>query len=133
MIKKNCSYTFFNCDIPCSYSQECDTWVEATHVVVYVKNRVSHQALENMTTEEIFTGNKINIIHIRIFGCPVYFHVPKDKRKKLEATGRKGVFVGYCENYKAYRLYIVGQRKVEIGRDIKFDEDATLGKERYVP
>lgn len=69
-------------------------WVEATHVVVNVQNKVPHQALKNNTPEEIFTGVKPNISHIRIFGCLVYFRVPRDKRNKLEATGRKGTFVG---------------------------------------
>jgi hypothetical protein len=34
----------------------------------------------------------------RIFGCPVYFHVPKEKRSKLDPSGRKGTFVRYNES-----------------------------------
>jgi len=83
-------------------------WDEATSTVVYVQNRLPHQALENKTPKEIFTSFKPDISHLRVFGCPVYFHVPKDKRNKLEATGRKCTFVGYCENSKAYRIYILG-------------------------
>ena len=45
---------------------------------------------------------------LRIFGCLVYIHVPKDKRMKLETSGKKGTFVGYSESSKAYRLYIPG-------------------------
>jgi hypothetical protein len=59
---------------------------------------------------------------LRIFGCPVYIHVPKDKRKKLEPSGKKGIFVGYSETSKAYRIYVPGQQKVEISRDVTFDE-----------
>jgi len=51
----------------------------------------------------------------------------------LEAIRRKGMFVGYFENAKPYKIYILGQRKVEIKRDITFDEDATLGKVRDLP
>lgn len=43
------------------------------------------------------------------------------------------MFVGYCENYKAFRIYIHGERKIEIVRDVKFDEDAALGKARDLP
>jgi len=71
----------------------------------------------------VFTSIKPNVSHLDIFGCLVYFHASKDKRNKLEATGRKGMFVGYCENSKAFRIYIPGQRKVEISRDVTFDED----------
>lgn len=92
-----------------------------------------HQALENKTPEEIFTGIKPDISHLHVFGYPVYFHVSKDKRNKLEATSRKGTLVGYCENSKAYRIYILGQRKVEIIRDITIDEDVALGKARDLP
>jgi len=77
-------------------------WGEATNTVVYVQNRVPHQALDNKTPKEMFIGAKPDIGHLRIFGCPVYFHVPKDKRNKLEATKKKGAFVGYCENSKAF-------------------------------
>jgi hypothetical protein len=59
---------------------------------------------------------------LRIFGCPVYIHVPKDKRKKLEPSGKKGIFVGYSESSKAYKIYVPGQQKVEINKDVTFDE-----------
>lgn len=64
------------------------------------------------TPEELFTGVKPEVGHLRIFGCPVYFHVPKEKRSKLEASRKKGMFVGYCENSKAYKIYVPGQRKL---------------------
>jgi hypothetical protein len=32
-----------------------------------------------MTLEEAFTGLKLELGHLRIFGCPVYIHVPKEK------------------------------------------------------
>lgn len=73
-------------------------WGEAASTTVYVKNRSPHQALDFKTLEEVFTGKKPNVSHFRIFGCSVYFHVPKEKRNKLEASGKKGIFVGYNEN-----------------------------------
>ena len=98
-------------------------WGEATNIAIYVQNRVPHQALDNKTPEEVFTSVKPDVGHLHIFGCPVYFHVPKDKRNTLESTGRKGTFVGYCENSKAFRIYIPHQRKVEISRLIWKVED----------
>jgi len=106
---------------------------EAKNVAVYVQNRVPHQALDNKTPEEVFIGVKPDVSHLCIFGCPVYFHVPKDKRNKLETMGRKGTFIGYCENSKAFRIYILGQRKVEICRDVTFDKYVALGKARDIP
>jgi hypothetical protein len=85
-------------------------WAEASMTAVYVQNMSPHQILKNMTPEEAFTGVKPEVGHFRIFGCPTYFHVPKEKRTKLDPSGRKGTFVGYSESSKAYRIYIPGQR-----------------------
>eukprot|EP00253_Pinus_taeda_P002316 PITA_02316 len=68
-----------------------------------------------------------------IFGCPVHFHVPKEKRNKLEASGKKGTFVGYSVNLKAYKIYVCGQRDAEVSHDVTFDEDIALGKTRNLP
>jgi hypothetical protein len=78
----------------------------------------------------MFTGEKPEVNHLRIFGCPVYIHVPKDKRSKLDPLGKKGIFVGYSETLKAYRVYIPGHKQVEINRDLTFDEDAAFNNSR---
>ena len=86
-------------------------WAQATDAIVFLKNRVSHQELKNDTPKEIFLGNKHYISHIRIIGFPIFFHVSKEKRKSLEAIGRKCMFMGYCENTKEFRICIHVQRK----------------------
>jgi hypothetical protein len=35
--------------------------------------------LKNITLEESFIGVKPEIEHFNIFGCPMYFHVPKEE------------------------------------------------------
>jgi hypothetical protein len=69
-------------------------WEEACMTAVYVQNMSPQQILKNITPEESFTGVKPEIGHFRIFGCPIYFHVPKEKRSKLDPSGRKGTFMG---------------------------------------
>jgi hypothetical protein len=63
-----------------------------------------------MTLEETFTRVNHEIGHFKIFGFHVYIHVPKEKRIKLDPSGRKDTFVGYNESSKAYQIYILGQR-----------------------
>ena len=41
---------------------------------------------------------------------------------KLEPTADKGIFVGYSETLKAYRIYIPAKRKVVVRLDVKFEE-----------
>ena len=43
------------------------------------------------------TGENPEVSHLKIFGCLVYLHVPKEKRSKLDSSGKKGIFVGYNE------------------------------------
>ena len=75
---------------------------EAARTVVYVQNRVSHSSLGFKTPEEIFIGKKPKVGHLKIFGCPVYIHIPKEKRTKLDPSGKKRIFVGYCEVSKSF-------------------------------
>jgi hypothetical protein len=98
--------------------------------VVYVHNRLPHSALGFKTPEEMFTGKKQEVSHLKIFGCPVFIHIPKEKRNTLEPSGKKEIFVEYCEISKAFRIYIPGHRHIEINRDMTFDEEATLKKSR---
>ena len=83
-------------------------WSKACSTAVYVQNKSPHKILKEMTPEEVFIGRKLEVSHLRIFGSPLYIHVPKDKRMKLDPSGRKGTFVGYSESSKAYMIYISG-------------------------
>ena len=49
---------------------------------------------------------------------------------KLEPSRRKGIFVGYSETSKAFRIYIPGFKQIETSRDVTFDEDETFNKSR---
>ena len=80
-------------------------WAEASKTVVYVQNHTPHRVLENKTLEEVFSDKKPEVIHLKIFSCRVYIHIIKEKRTKLDPSGKKGIFVGYSEISKAYRIY----------------------------
>ena len=78
----------------------------------------------------MFSRENPEVNHLQIFGCPVFIHVPKEKRTKLEPSGRKGVFVGYNESLKAFRIYIPGFKQIETSRDVTFDEDVAFSRSR---
>jgi hypothetical protein len=78
----------------------------------------------------MFSGDKLEVNHMRIFGCLAYVHVPKDKRIKLDPYGKKGTFVGYSDTSKAYRVYIPNHWKIDISRDVTFDEDVAFHKSK---
>jgi hypothetical protein len=105
-------------------------WDEATRKIFYVQNRLSHSALGFKTPEEMFSGKKSELSHLKIFGCPVFIHILKERRTKLDPSGKKGIFVGYCEVSKAFKIYIPGYHHIEIIIDVTFDEEATLKRSR---
>ena len=78
----------------------------------------------------MYTENNPEVRYLKIFGCPVYVHVPKEKRTKLDPSKKKGIFVGYCEYSKAFRIYISRFHHIEISRDVTFDEETALKKAR---
>jgi hypothetical protein len=114
----------FDHDLPNSLREE------ATSTTVYIQNICPHVILKDKTLEEVFSGIKPEVGHLRIFGCPVYIHVPKEKRKKMEPSRKKEIFVGYNESSKAYRIYVPGQRQIEVSRDVTFHEEAASKKSR---
>jgi hypothetical protein len=65
---------------------------------------------------------KPEIGHLRIFDYLVYIHVHVEKRTKLEPSGQKGIFVGYNETSKAYRIFIPSQRKTFVSKYVKFQD-----------
>jgi hypothetical protein len=99
---------------------------------MYIHSKCPHPILKDKTPKQVFTGIKLEVGHLRIFGCPVYIHVPKEKRTNMEPLGKKGIFVGYSENSKAFKIYVIGQRKIEVRRDANFHEEATFNKSREI-
>ena len=103
-------------------------WVEEARTTVYVQNKISHSDLGNKTLKEMFIGENNEVNDLKIFGCPMYIHVPKEKILKLDSLVKKGIFVGYSDESKAYRIYIPCFHKIEVNKDVTFDEDATFNQ-----
>ena len=101
--------------------------------IMYIQNRSPHRNFNNITTREVFIGNKPSVDHLKIFGSPTYIHIPKDKRKKLDTTSIKGIFVGYSLSSKAYRIYIMEGRHIEVSRDVILDENQAYKKSKDIP
>src|SRR3954469_16406153 len=100
-----------------------DFWAEAVNTATYIRNRCISKALDNnITPEELWSGNKPNIRHLRIFGSTAYVLI-KDHQHKFHPKAKKCLFLGYESNSKAYRLWCQDENRIIISRDVKFDED----------
>ncbi|KAG2759151.1 hypothetical protein Pcac1_g28786 [Phytophthora cactorum] len=101
-------------------------WAEAAMTAIYVKNRLPSPKIEHKTPFEIVYKSKPSVKHMRVFGCRTYILTSKEKRLKWDPKARAGLFLGYEEVSKAYRLYDIEAGQVVISRDVNFDE-STFG------
>ncbi len=97
-------------------------WVEVVATTVYIMNRTPTTVVHGMTPEEKFTGKKQNVSHFRVFGCIVYLHVPDEKISKLDPNTEKCIFIKYFLKQKGYRCFNPSIRKLQVSRDVVFDE-----------
>jgi len=96
--------------------------VEALAIVVYIMNRTPTTAIHGMTLEEKFTCKKPNVSHLIVFGCIAYVHVPDEKRSKLDPKAEKCIFIGYSLEQKGYRCFNPSTHKLQVNRNVVFDE-----------
>ena len=106
-------------------------WAEAISTAVYLKNRSPTKILENKTPFEAFYGYKPEVNHLRIFGSKAFAHIPKEDRRKLDAKAIKCIFIGYCTEYKAYKMFDPNNHKVFASRDVLFHENADEVRKAY--
>lgn len=103
-------------------------WAEAVATAAYITNRCPTRSISYVTPEELWSGKKPNLKHVRIFGCEVMVHVPNIKRQKLDSKASKMFFVGYSETTKGYRLLDTKTKKIIISRDVVFLENSIMRK-----
>ena len=93
---------------------------------IYVKNRLPSPKVVHKTPFEIVYNLKPSVKHMRVFGCQTYILMPKENRLKWDPKARAGIFLGYEEVSKAYRVYDIEAGQVVVSRDVNFDE-STFG------
>ncbi|KAJ9536138.1 hypothetical protein OSB04_un000681 [Centaurea solstitialis] len=100
-------------------------WAEALNTAVHIVNRLPCSAIGGKIPEEVWRGKRnICLKYIRVFGCPVYFHV--SGQDKLDPKAIKGSLLGYTDGIKGYRIWNPLTRKVVHSRHVRFNEPDLL-------
>ena len=97
-------------------------WAEAVANAVYTLNRCPTKALTSVTPEEMWSGRRPCVAHMRVFGSVAY--AMDANAKRFNAKGTKCMFLGYCEGMEAYRLMCLETKKIIKSRDVVFMEDS---------
>jgi hypothetical protein len=74
-------------------------------VECYLVNRSPSSTLDDKTPQEVWTGKKHSLTHLKVFGCEAYVHVPKKNMGKLDKKVEKCIFIGYKYGLKGYSLW----------------------------
>ena len=109
-----------------SKNMEPTFWAEAINCGNYIQNQMPHKALQDITSEEAWTHVKPDVSFFRLFGSLAWDLTLGEKRKDMEKKSQPLIFVGYCEDMKAYMLFDPSSKYVLFRRDVIFDEDFTL-------
>jgi hypothetical protein len=100
-------------------------WHDALVYAAHLHNVTPKCALEGITPEEAWSGNKPDVSHLRVFGTQAFVHVPDKQHTKLGAKSLTCTFLGFAQNRHAYCLMHHSSRCFLESRDVVFNEGGT--------
>ncbi|CAI7924378.1 unnamed protein product [Closterium sp. NIES-53] len=95
-------------------------WVTALRQVALVKNRVlATVGDKHWVPYTKWYGSASAVNMLRAYGSMVMFHMHKEMRGKLEASGRWGVHLGIAKDHKGWLVWDLTSQKLTVSRDVK--------------
>ncbi|KAH9745941.1 hypothetical protein KPL70_004261 [Citrus sinensis] len=107
-------------------------WAEAVNTACYVLNRVLIRPNLNKTPYELWKDRKPNISYFKVFRCKCFVLNTKDNLGKFDPKFDVGIFLGYSNSSKAYRVYNKRTLVVEESMHVTFDESNPSSTEKVV-
>lgn len=98
-------------------------WSHTVLSAAYIINRLPTRILNGKSPWETLKNKKINLSHLRVFGCTCFVRIQSTRRDKFDPRAEKCIFLGYSSSQKGYKCYNPKTKKMIVSRDVKFDED----------
>lgn len=94
-------------------------WPEAVFTANYLCNRSINQTLGGTTPFEKWVGRKPCVKHLYVFGSKT-FVLKKDRSgHKFSSKAMIGMFAGYSEIRKAFRVYVPNLKRIISAKDVR--------------
>ena len=106
-------------------------WADAVATACFTQNRSLVHPRFNKTPYELVNNRKPDISYLHVFGALCYPTNDREDLGKLKAKGDIGIFIGYSENSRAFRVYNRRTKKILETMNVKFDEISQMASERY--
>ena len=97
-------------------------WAEAINTACYTMNRVLLRPILNKTSYELMFDKKPVVGYFKVFGCKCFILNIKEHLGKFDKKSDEGIFLGYCENKRGFRVYNRRTLIIEEAIHITFDE-----------
>jgi len=95
-------------------------WAEAASTAVFLINKSPSSSIEFDIPEEKWTGHPPDYKILKKFGSVAYIH---SDQGKLNPRAKKGIFLGYPDGVKGFKVWLLEDRKCVVSRDIVFQEN----------
>lgn len=95
-------------------------WGECILTATYIINRLPSKVIDDKTPFELVFNQKPDYENMRVFGCLTYYRNTDTRGDKFEERGMPGVFMGYPQGTKGYKILDIKTRKIIISRDTIF-------------
>ena len=97
-------------------------WIYAVKAMLHAYNVTPIKQADYKTEKELWSGKKLNISHLRVFGCLAWVKILKKRRHKLKLKCQEMIFVRYETGSKGYQFWDTAHQHFEISCDVKFEE-----------
>ncbi|GAV75940.1 hypothetical protein CFOL_v3_19416, partial [Cephalotus follicularis] len=108
-------------------------WAEAVNTACWVLNRITIRPILKKTLYELWRGRKPNISYFHTFRCRCFVHNnDKENLGKFDVKADEGIFLGYSNSSKAYRIFNKKRLVVKESMHVIFDEsNLILPRQKY--
>lgn len=105
-------------------------WADAISTTCYILNKILIRPILNKTPYELLKGRKPNLSHLHVFSCKCFvLHNGKENLGKFDAKVDEGIFLGYSQSSKSFRVYNKCLLTVEELFHVSFDESCLIPSE----
>ncbi|GJS37439.1 putative ribonuclease H-like domain-containing protein [Tanacetum coccineum] len=104
-------------------------WAEAVATACFTQNRSIINTRHNKTPYELLRGRKPNVEYFHVFGSLCYPTNDRDDLGKMKPKADIGVFIGYSETSRGFRIYNRRTKRIMETIHVKFDELTAIASE----
>ena len=97
-------------------------WAEAVNTACYTQNRTLINKDHGKTSYEIMAKKKPTLKYFHVFGAKCFVLKDGEHLGKFDAKAEEGILLGYSLESKAYRVYVISDKRVIESLNVTFDD-----------